>query len=328
MHKRSTPSSEFLRDLLPVVERSLERHLAAAKEWFPHEFVPYEEGRNYVKEPWRPDDSDVPDVAQTALEVNLLTEDNLPYYHLSIWRAFGDEDAWGEWVRRWTAEEGRHAIALRDFLTVTRGLDPALLERGRMDMVTRGWYPRFAQQGPLDGLMFTAIQELATRIFHRNTGEITGDELIEKLCSRVAIDENLHHVFYRDMASEALQVDPSAAVLALRRQVIGFDMPGSDMPGFREKAKAMARAGVYNLRKSTTTRCCVHCSTSTGCWPASPVSPTRPSERAMRSSTTPHGSTELRRNSGSRSDPSRPTCLTIRPARLRERPVLGRGRGR
>ena len=248
MHKRSAPSSEFLRDLLPVVERSLERHLAAAKEWFPHEFVPYEEGRNYVKEPWRPDDSDVPDVAQTALEVNLLTEDNLPYYHLSIWRAFGDEDAWGEWVRRWTAEEGRHAIALRDFLTVTRGLDPALLERGRMDMVTCGWYPRFAQEGPLDGLMFTAIQELATRISHRNTGEITGDELIEKLCSRIAIDENLHHVFYRDMAREALQVDPSAAVLALRRQVIGSDMPGSDMPGFREKAKAMARAGVYNLR--------------------------------------------------------------------------------
>ena len=248
MYQRSVPASEFLRDLLPVVERSLERHLATAKEWFPHEFVPYEEGRNYVREPWRHDDSDLPDVAQTALEVNLLTEDNLPYYHLSIWRAFGDEDAWGEWVRRWTAEEGRHAIVLRDFLTVTRGLDPASLERGRMGMFTRGWYPRFAQEGPLDGLMFTAIQELATRISHRNTGEITGDELIEKLCSRIAIDENLHYVFYRDMAREAFQVDPSAAVLALGRQVVGFDMPGADMPGFREKAKAMARAGVYNLR--------------------------------------------------------------------------------
>lgn len=163
--------------------------------------------------------------------------------------------------------------------------------------VTRGWYPLFAQEGPLDGLMFTAIQELATRISHRNTGEITGDELIEKLCSRIAIDENLHHVFYRDIAREALQVDPSAAVLALRRQVIGFDMPGSDMSRFREKAKAMARAGVYNLR--------IHhdqvlrpLPDSTGCWPASPVSPTRPSARAMRSSTTPHGSIVLRRNSG------------------------------
>ena len=234
-------------DLLPVVERSLERHLSAAKEWFPHEFVPYEEGRNFVKEPWRPDDSDVPDVAQTALEVNLLTEDNLPYYHLSIWRAFGDEDAWGEWVRRWTAEEGRHAIALRDFLTVTRGLDPALLERGRMDMVSRGWYPRFAQEGPLDGLMFTAIQELATRISHRNTGEITGDELIEKLCSRIAIDENLHHVFYRDMArrrsrwTRRRRAGATPAGHRFRHARIGD-------AGVPEKAKAMARVGVYNLR--------------------------------------------------------------------------------
>ena len=49
VHQPSVPSSEFLRDLLPVVERSLERHLSAAKEWFPHEFVPYEEGRNFVE---------------------------------------------------------------------------------------------------------------------------------------------------------------------------------------------------------------------------------------------------------------------------------------
>lgn len=226
----------------------MSRHLSVASEWFPHEFVPYEEGRNYVKEPWQPSDSELPDVAQTSLEVNLLTEDNLPYYHLSIWRAFRGDDAWEAWVRRWTAEEGRHSIALRDFLTVTRGVDPTSLERGRMDMVERGWYPEFADAGPLDGVMFTAIQELATRIAHRNTGELTGDELVQRLCLRIATDENLHYVFYRDMAAAALQVDPSAAVQALRRQVVGFQMPGADMPGFAEKAKSMARAGVYNLR--------------------------------------------------------------------------------
>jgi acyl-[acyl-carrier-protein] desaturase len=245
---RSIPREDLLRELLPTVERALGRHLAVAAEWFPHEFVPYEEGRNYLKEPWQPSDSSLPDVAQTSLEVNLLTEDNLPYYHLSIWRAFRDDGPWEEWVRRWTAEEGRHAIVLRDFLTVTRGLDPAALERGRMDMVSRGWFPAFAEAGPLDGVMFTAIQELATRIAHRNTGELTGDELIQKLCARIATDENLHYVFYRDMAAAALQADPSAAVLALHRQVLGFQMPGADMPGFRDKAKDMARAGVYNLR--------------------------------------------------------------------------------
>ena len=247
---RSRPVSDevVLHELMPLVEKSLDRHVGAANEWFPHDYVPYEEGRNFVKEPWRPEDSRLPDIAQTALEINLLTEDNLPYYHLALWRTFGEEEAWGEWVRRWTAEEGRHAIVIRDYLTVTRGCDPKALEQGRMDQALRGWYPEFAEQGPLDGVVFTTLQELATRISHRNTGAITDDETAEKLCSRVATDENLHYVFYRDMAVQAIQMNPSAMVEAMHRQITNFAMPGAGIPGFREKAKAMASAGIYNLR--------------------------------------------------------------------------------
>ncbi len=36
-------------------------------------------------------------------------------------------------------------------------------------------------------------------------------------------------------------------MLALRRQVIGFQMPGVGMAGFSDKARAMARVGIYNL---------------------------------------------------------------------------------
>jgi acyl-[acyl-carrier-protein] desaturase len=117
-----------------------------------------------------------------------------------------------------------------------------------MDMVQRGWYPRFADLGPLDGVAYTSVQELATRIAHRNTGLITEDETAVRLTARVATDENLHHVFYRDLTGAALAVDPSATMIAIARQVVGFEMPGADMPGFAEKAKAMARAGIYNLR--------------------------------------------------------------------------------
>lgn len=247
-HPHPENDRAILHMLMPAVERALDRHISAANEWFPHEFVPYEEGRNYLKEPWHPSDSRLPDVAQTALEVNVLTEDNLPYYHLALWETFGNDEAWGEWVRRWTAEEGRHAIAIRDFLTVTRGLDPVQLERGRMDMVKRGWHPDFARLGPLDGVVFTTIQELATRISHRNTGAITEDEDVVKLCSRVATDENLHYVFYRDLAADALVIEPSGMVVAMRRQILDFAMPGADMPGFKEKARAMAQAGIYNLQ--------------------------------------------------------------------------------
>ena len=245
---RVPSSGEMLRELRPAVEKGLDRHQASAGEWFPHDYVPYERGRNFADEPWAPEDTSLPDVAQIALELNLLTEDNLPYYNLAIWTAFTGEEAWGEWVRQWVAEEGRHAIVLRDFLTVTRGLDPVALERGRMDMVKRGWYPEFAELGPLDGVVFTSIQELATRISHRNTGVVTEDRVAEKICARIAVDENLHYVFYRDLAAAAFQVDPSGMMLALRRQVKGFAMPGAAMPGFRDRAKTMAVAGIYNLR--------------------------------------------------------------------------------
>jgi acyl-[acyl-carrier-protein] desaturase len=247
---RSVSSENLLHELLPTVERSLDRHVNAATEWFPHEFVPYEEGRNFIAEPWQPADSHLPDVAQMALEVNLLTEDNLPYYHLAIWDTFGKDGAWGEWTRRWTAEEGRHAIVLRDYLTVTRGLDPVALERGRMDQVSRGYYPNGSDSfgSPLDGIAYTTIQELATRISHRNTGAFTGDPLIRRLCTRIAVDENLHYVFYRELGKAALEVDPSAMIQAIRRQVVGFTMPGTELPEFRGKAITMAKAGIYDLR--------------------------------------------------------------------------------
>jgi acyl-[acyl-carrier protein] desaturase len=242
---------DMLRELEPTIRRGLERHLSAATEWFPHEFVPYEVGRNYVAEPWEETDSDLGLVARTALEVNLLTEDNLPYYHLALWEGFGGGGVWGEWTRRWTAEEGRHAIVLRDYLTVTRGLDPVALERGRMEQVSRGYYPdgqggSFAD--PLDGVVYTTLQELATRISHRNTGTYTRDPRIEKLTARISVDENLHYVFYRELGKAALDLDPSAMVLAINRQVLGFSMPGLEIPEFRAKAVQMAKAGIYDLR--------------------------------------------------------------------------------
>lgn len=250
-HDNAVPPVDMLAQLEPALEKGLERHLAQATEWFPHEYVPYEKGRNYVEEPWEPTDSQLSEISRISLEVNLLTEDNLPYYHLALWETFGSDGVWGEWVRRWTAEEGRHAIVLRDYLTVTRGLDPVALERGRMETVSRGYYPDgkggfFAD--PLDGLVYTSLQELATRIAHRNTGQYTDDPLIEKLTARIAIDENLHYVFYRELAKAALAIDPSAMMMAINRQVLGFQMPGIEIPEFKAKAIQMAKAGIYDLR--------------------------------------------------------------------------------
>lgn len=241
------PPGSPLVALEPVVARLVDRHLDAAKEWFPHEYVPWERGRSFTQQPWENADSSLEATARTALELNLLTEDNLPYYHLALWNAFGGRGAWGEWARRWTAEEGRHSIAIRDYLLTTRGVDPVGLERERMEHVARGYYPR-GIDGPFDALVYVTLQELATRIAHRNTGAITGDPVAERLLVRIALDENLHYAFYRDVAAAAIELDASAMVLAMQRQVLGFAMPGFELRGFRERAITIAAAGIYDLR--------------------------------------------------------------------------------
>lgn len=245
----SPPPGNPLVALEPEVERLLRRHLETAKEWFPHEFVPWERGRSFADEPWQDADSHLDVTARTALELNLLTEDNLPSYHLALWRLFGGEGAWGEWARRWTAEEGRHSIAIRDYLVTTRAVDPVALERERMEHVARGYAPRsIAVAEPYDALIYLTLQELATRIAHRNTGTITGDPVAERLLVRVALDENLHYAFYRDLGAAAIELDASAMVLAMRRQVPGFAMPGFELRGFRKRALSIAAAGIYDLR--------------------------------------------------------------------------------
>jgi len=239
----------LLKELAPTVEDNLNRHLGVAQEWMPHEYVPWTEGRNFAHldgEPWSVEQSTLSPIARTALEVNLLTEDNLPSYHREVERAFGRESAWGEWVNRWTAEEGRHAFCIRDYLLVTRGVDPDELERARMETMQTGYDS--GDKPLLNVCAYVSFQELATRVSHRNTGKFTDEPIAEKLLTRVAKDENLHMIFYRNIVQAALELAPSQTMRAITDEVVDFKMPGSIIPGFGRKAVQMAMAGIYDLR--------------------------------------------------------------------------------
>ena len=158
----------LLLELEPEVGRLYDRHAQVAQEWFPHDYIPYRLGRDFDREPWSPDQPRLTGVAQTAFEVGLLTEDNLPSYHRLIHSMFGDGDgAWLAWVGRWTAEEGRHAIVLRDYLTVTRNLEP-WPSGGAGWHRSRGYDHRLRPHSRW--LAYVAFQEVATRVAHRNTG--------------------------------------------------------------------------------------------------------------------------------------------------------------
>jgi acyl-[acyl-carrier-protein] desaturase len=237
---------QLLAELEPTATKLLERHLTTAKEWFPHELVPWSRGRDFVDgEEWDAAASPLSPAARSALFLNILTEDNLPHYYRTISGKFGNADVWGEWNRRWTAEEGRHAIVIRDYLAVSRSIDMRELERARMRQVSMGLVPN--PDGIEDGIVYVALQELATRISHRNTGKVLDDPQGLAIMSRVAADENLHHLFYRDLASAALEIDPSGMVAAIDRQVRHFEMPGAGIPDFKSHARLIADAGIYDF---------------------------------------------------------------------------------
>jgi acyl-[acyl-carrier-protein] desaturase len=241
--------SGLLCELEAVVETNLNRHLQVTKDWHPHEYVPWSRGRDFAflgGEDWAPEQSALDPVAQTAMIVNLLTEDNLPSYHHEIATRFGRDGAWGQWVGRWTAEEGRHAVAMRDYLVVTRGVDPVKLENLRMAHMTAGYAS--GCKTPLHTVVYVAFQELATRVSHRNTGKAAGDPLAEQMLARIAQDENLHMIFYRNIGAAAFDIAPDETMQAVRDEVIGFTMPGAGMPDFTRQSVTIAKAGIYDLR--------------------------------------------------------------------------------
>jgi acyl-[acyl-carrier-protein] desaturase len=236
----------LLAELVPTAESLFARHLAATKEWFPHELVPWSRARDFMPgEVWSEDAYPVAPAVRSALFVNLLTEDNLPYYFHTIDNRFGRESVFHEWDRRWTAEENRHAIVIRDYLTVSRALDPVALERARMAQMCAAVVPE--PDTVPDALSYVAMQELATRISHRNTGKLLEDRDGFEVMARVAADENLHYLFYRDLVTAALEIDPSRTVEAIERQVHDFEMPGVGIIDFSKHAGAIARAGIYDF---------------------------------------------------------------------------------
>jgi acyl-[acyl-carrier-protein] desaturase len=213
--------------------------------------VPWSQGTDfdgeYEGQGWAEEQSPIDGVSRTALVVNLLTEDNLPSYHRALSDVTGRDSAWGEWVHRWTAEEGRHGTAMRDYLTVTRSVDPIALERERMDHMGRGFSSN-AERNVLTTMSYVSFQELATRISHRNTGKHTDDPGCDRLLQRIALDENLHMLFYRNVMAAAFELDPDASMEAVVDIAENFAMPGNEVEGFTRRSFTIAMAGIYDLR--------------------------------------------------------------------------------
>lgn len=237
---------ELVEAVEPTVAKLLAEHRERRKPWYFDDFIPWEEGRNFVKEPWEESQATLNERARTSLVLNLLTEDNLPYYHQVLDTYMPKGSVWREWNGLWTAEEGQHSIAIRSYLLTSRNCDPDELEDDRMATMQAGYEPDFTH--PAELFAYTSAQELATRVSHRNTGKITEDETAFILMRNIASDENHHFMFYRGVMSAMLELHPNLALEGIHRVLTNFQMPGIGIPGFLRRSIDIAKAGVYNLR--------------------------------------------------------------------------------
>jgi acyl-[acyl-carrier-protein] desaturase len=237
---------ELVKSVESTMETLMTEHRERREHWYFQDFVPWELGRSFRDEPWHESQATLSPEVRTAFVLNLLTEDNLPYY-TSLFSSFFDDDSpMVRWSRLWTAEEGQHAIAMRSYLLTTRNCEPNELEDDRMSTVETGWFGGF--ETVVDMFCYTSAQELATRISHRNAGVKSDCEVAHALMAKIARDENHHYLFYRGVTSAMLEQEPDIVLPALNRTLQNFQMPGVGIPGFARRALKMARIGIYNQR--------------------------------------------------------------------------------
>jgi acyl-[acyl-carrier-protein] desaturase len=234
-------------ELEPVVADNLARHLDTADEWYAHNFVPFGEGENFAflgGRDWDPSQASLPQDVVDALEVLLVTKDNLAGYHRELVERFILEDKWGRWMGRWTAEENLHAIALRDYLVVTRNFDPTANEKVRIAHVMRGY--RADSYTQIETLVFMALYERAHAVFVRNLAARAIDEVLANLLGRIARDEERHEEFFANLVTHCLERHREETVGAVARRSAELGVVGGDIVEYAEKLRSVAQAGIFS----------------------------------------------------------------------------------
>jgi len=226
--------------LEPHFASLLSRHkeAVAKSEWSYQQFLPPEIDR----QPLSP-------AAYMSVETALLTEVNLPWYTAGL--AHGLASCPGpirDFVRVWTSEEDQHATLLESYLLLTRSGDPDTRARSRKAMIAEGWSHGLA--GPFQGVVYTAMQEAATRTFYLCVARACSDEhpSLGAALRRIAKDETLHMAFYRDVVK--LHIDKDSDYLRpLAAVMVRFEMPwsASVLNDFEERRAYLATRSIFRL---------------------------------------------------------------------------------
>ena len=234
-------------ELEPVVEANMTRHIDTQEPWFAHDYVPFDQGENFAflgGRDWDPSQASLPRPVADALDILLITKDNVHGYHRELVEHFILEEQWGRWLGRWTAEEHLHAIALREYLVVAREIDPTANERVRLQHVAGKGY-RADRLSQVETLVFMAFFEHAHAVFCRNLLAGIDEPVLNGLMSRIATDEERHGEFFSNLVGHCLNYTRDETVAAIAACATEIDVIGADIDAYGDKVAAIAEAGIF-----------------------------------------------------------------------------------
>ncbi len=237
---------ELLESLADAVEDNLRRHSEKVRDWLPHDYVPFGDGRNFTflgGVDWDPQQVELGEIAAVSLTVSVLIADNLPSYHRELGKQLRS-GPWWRWVGRWTAEENRHEILIRNYLMVTRAVDPVELERARMEHMTTGF--RRPAIHLLDLLAQCAFEEAASGVRHRNIAALQENPMVTAIAERIAVDDELQAEFFGNLIAAALDLVPDQTMRAIADRIADFRVPELTLPDGRNSTDVLAAAGIYD----------------------------------------------------------------------------------
>jgi acyl-[acyl-carrier-protein] desaturase len=245
-------------ELEPVVVANMARHLDSEDIWFAHDYVPFDQGENFAflgGRDWEPSQATLPRPITDACEILLLLKDNLSAHHRELVEHFILEDYWGRWLGRWTAEEHLHAIALREYLVVTREVDPTANEEARVQYVMKGY--RADTYTQVEILVQMALAERTHAVFCENLAAQLEEPVLAGLVDRIARDERRHEEFFSNLVVCCLEYTRDETIAAIAARAADLNAPGADIDAYQDKVQNVAQAGIFgpeHLRQAISDR--------------------------------------------------------------------------
>lgn len=246
---------ELLYALEKAIPEIMEEHHAAGEAWNPHDWVPWDDGRNFAFlggvdfDPDQP--APLPADAAAAVLALLLTKDNMPSYHRLMAQKASIFGAWQQVIGSWTAEDNRHSIALRDYLVVSRLVDPEVAENLRLHHITKG-----KLQSPvsltdyqiLDVMALLAVHELQCVAFEEKLLADSDNEVLTAIVSRILHDDRVQAKTFTNFLNAGVDANISELVTAVDKAISEMELIGADVDNFGDLdliAKYNAEASTY-----------------------------------------------------------------------------------